>query len=220
MKNRRTTIRRRMLLAGASTAGLVVFVSLLWLSTMRPGPVASRQDDEALVSEQNASPAKAPPSLRAAADEPDPLWVEVDETTASNPPPYAPEWSMAGRALVRVAAAASTPGSWQVGDRLVLPLPQLGETYHLEIEEIDEAVGSRALLGRIADDAGRLRRCVVTLGPSSLFAYIDTPEGSFELVANHEFGWLLPSSSMVAGWDFSEPDYVLAEDMTPPDGRP
>lgn len=51
----------------------------------------------------------------------------------------------------------------------------------------------------------------MTVGPQSVFAYIDTPRGPYELVGDNRLGWLLPTSSMLAGWDFSEPDYLLPE---------
>ena len=53
---------------------------------------------------------------------------------------------------------------------------------------------------------------MVTVGPASLFAYIDTPVGSYELLGGKDFGWLLPTSSMMAGWDFSQPDYILPDE--------
>ena len=112
-----------------------------------------------------------------------------------------------------VAGASAAAQGWQVGDRLVIPLPQTGETYRPVIDEIDDGPGnSRAALGKMLDDNGHPRRIVVTVGPASMFAYIDTPEGAYELVAGKEYGWLLPTSSMMAGFDFSEPDYILPED--------
>ena len=137
-----------------------------------------------------------------------PLWLPVDENQVADLPSWPAEWSEQGRALVTVSGIASTSTSWTVGDRLTLPVPQLGVTYRSVIEEIDEAVGSRAFLGWIADDDGHRGRYVVTIGPNSLFAYIDTPNGPYELMADHRSGWLLPASSMMAGWDFSKSDIV------------
>ena len=137
-----------------------------------------------------------------------PLWLPVDESQVADLPLWPAEWSAEGRALVTVSGIASTSKSWTVGDRLTLPVPQLGETYRPVIEEIDEAVGSRAFLGWIDDDDGHRGRYVVTIGPNSLFAYIDTPDGPYELMADHRSGWLLPASSMMAGWDFSKSDIL------------
>ena len=82
-----------------------------------------------------------------------PLWVQLDESTMAVPPPYANEWSPAGRVLVEVAAI-----DWlwaaQVGDRLALPVPQLGTTLRSVVDEIDEDVGARALVGTITGSDG------------------------------------------------------------------
>lgn len=205
--NRRSFLRWAALLA-AGSVGVLALVALLWLSGPNgpePGTVAGGDHGPAALGrpQQVSTPnPRADPE-----DGGDPLWVAVDESSVANPPPYAAEWSEEGRALVRV----SRPRHWQVGDRLTLPLPQLGETYRPLIEEIDEGLGARALLGKIAGDDGQRRRYVVTVGPTSLFAFIDTPNGTYELAADTEYGWLLPSSSMMAGWDFSKPDYFLED---------
>ena len=140
----------------------------------------------------------------------DPLWSAVDEADVDPLPRYAPEWSTEGRVLVRVTEAANAAGGWRVGDRLKLPLPQLGVVYQPRIEQLDAGPGpSISALGKIAGDDGNRRRFVVTVGPVHVFAYIDTPRGPYELSGGTEFGWLLPSSSMMAGFDFSKPDYIL-----------
>ena len=138
-----------------------------------------------------------------------PLWEPVDERSVRDLPAYPAEWSTDGRFLVRVSGAATTAQSWRVGDELSLPVPQLGDTFRPLIDEIDDGGGSRAALGRFADINGRPRRVVVTVGPNSMFAYIDTPEGAYELVADNSLGWLLPTASMMAGFDFSKSDYIL-----------
>ena len=112
-----------------------------------------------------------------------------------------------------MAGAAAAAQAWQVGDRLTIPLPQTGDIWQPVIDEIDDGPGySRAALGKVVDAEGHARRIVVTVGPTSMFAWIDTPDGSYELFAGSEFGWLLPSASIMAGFDFSEPDYILPEE--------
>ncbi len=142
------------------------------------------------------------------------LWRPVDEASLRELPFYAKEWSHEGRVLVRVSDAAAAARSWRVGDRLTFPLPQLGATYHSVIEGIDEGPGySRAAFGKIPGEDGRDRRVVITVGPTSMFAYIETPKGTYELNANRNYGWLLPTTSIMAGFDFSQPDYILPNDM-------
>ena len=153
------------------------------------------------------------------------LWRAVDEGSVGRLPFFADDWSPEGRVLVRVAGASAAAQAWQVGDRLTIPLPQTGETYRPVIDEIDDGPGySRAALAKMLDADGHPRRVVVTVGPTSMFAYIDTPEGTFELIAGSEYGWLLPTASMMAGFDFSEPDYILPDDIARdafvPSGQP
>lgn len=133
----------------------------------------------------------------------DPLWVEVDIAAVPDPPPYADEWSTRGRVLVRLSGASAAARRWRRGDRLAIPLPQLGATYLAVIEEIDDGAAARTFLARTAG-AGGGRRCILTIGPTSVFAYIDTPRGPYELLADQAFGWLAPSSSL-GGRHLGEP---------------
>ena len=157
-----------------------------------------------------APPAAVEPAAPTSTDTP--LWQALDESAVPTLPDYAPEWSTEGRVLVRTSPAMAAAGGWRVGDRITLPVPQLGAVYRPLIEEIDDGPGgSRSVLGMVRGDDGRDRRYVVTVGPAHVFAYVDTPQGPYELSGGRELGWLLPTSSMMAGFDFSEPDYILPE---------
>lgn len=206
---------RRTLLAIGMTAMILVVVALLlgrWDAAGPDGNAGSPPGADRPLEEQ---PADAAPAVSTdAADGDGPLWAPVDESNLAALPPYAGDWSAGGRALVEVAA---TDRLWAVpvGARLALPVPQLGTTYQAVVEEIDEGAGARALVGTIAGSDGYRRRSVVTIGPTSLFAFIDTPNGTYELAVEldrYEHGWLVPTSSMLAGWDFSEPDYFIDQD--------
>lgn len=144
---------------------------------------------------------------------PNPLWSAVDEGSVEAVPPYGETWSKAGRVLVDVTAAVSRANVWRVGDRLAVELPQLGGIHEWTVERIDEGqdARSRSVRGWIEIGDERLRRIVVTVGPGRILAYIDTPRGPYELTGNARLAWLLPSSSMMAGMDFSKPDYLLPE---------
>ncbi|MCY4060660.1 MAG: hypothetical protein OXG44_22010 [Gammaproteobacteria bacterium] len=151
------------------------------------------------------------------------IWRLVDEASTVVQPPYPSEWSEAGRALVDVSTAAAAASGWRVGDRVSMQLPQ-GPAFEGSIDRIDEGPGySRAALGFAASADGTPRRFVVTVGPTRVFAYLDTAEGPYELVADTRSGWLLPSSSMLAGFDYSRPDYIVPQrpadvDEPEPDG--
>ena len=190
---------------------LVVAVSL-WLLGDREVPVTEVASDH---EDHSASvPTLGPTSGESATDSPQtadvPLWHTINEASVNKLPYFAPEWSTQDRVLVRVSETIAAARTWRAGDRLTIPVPQLGETYHPKIDEIDDGPGySRAALGKILGADGWPRRFVVTVGPTSMFAFIDTPQGTYELMAGSEYGWLLPTSSMTVGFDFSEPDYIL-----------
>ena len=201
-------------LAGAAGVSLGVVGLLYGLAGNRPVTVEAVSLRPAEPTDSIPAAAPGPPRGKpsdAAAEAP--LWRAVDEGSVRRMPFFADEWSREGRALVSVAGAAAAARTWRVGDRLTMPLPQTGETYRPVIDEIDDGPGhSRAASGTVPDEHGYPRRIVVTVGPASMFAWIDTPEGAYELFADSDYGWLLPTASLMAGFDFSEPDYVLPED--------
>lgn len=203
---------------------LAVAAVLYWLANDRRAGIESALDQPAHATapvstaptpspSPSPSPASGPaPPAHRPQSAANPLWRTLDQTAVKKLPPYAAEWSTEGRALVRVAGGAAAARAWRVGDPVTIPVPQLGATYRAVIDEIDDGPGySRSALGMVTGADGRPRRYVVTVGPTSMFAFIDTPEGAYELVAGREFGWLLPTASMMAGFDFSEPDYILPE---------
>lgn len=166
-------------------------------------------------SEAHAEPVpKTPVSVAGPSSQPkahatQPLWHAVNSTPGSETPTYNANWSTEGRVLVRVSGAIAGARHWQVGDQLAIALPQLGETYLPLIDEIDDGpLDSRAALGKIVHRDGRPRRFVVTVGPLGMFAFVDTPAGSYELVADADYGWLVPTTSMMAAFDFSLLDVV------------
>lgn len=166
-----------------------------------PGPdtpqVESRTDNGALVADDAETQAARP-------------WRVVDERAVDSVPPYNDKWSKAGRALVDVSSAVATAATWREGDLLVLDLPHIGASVEGRIDRITDGPGySRSVRGLAVDADGRDRRFVLTVGPTRVFAYIDTADGPYELLGDTRLGWLLPTSSMLAGFDFSEPDYVL-----------
>ena len=199
----------RWLVAGVllGVAGAFYFFEIEWREDVADGRSA------AAAGRAGAEARSAPVSAsRPVAGSETPLWQAVDERTLGTLPYFSGEWSPKGRVLVRVGGASAVAQAWQVGDRLAIPLPQTGETLRPVIDGIDNGPGyARSALGTAVDADGVSRRVVVTVGPESVFAYIDTPNGSYELFADSDHGWLLPTASMMAGYDFSEPDYVLPE---------
>ena len=204
-------LRRQGVYFGVAAMIVAVAAVVLW---RQESPSAVPQATSAAPAAAERPPSALRPTVDRAAPAPsDPaLWYALEESSVPRLPDYATEWSTEGRVLVSTAPAMAVAGSWRVGDRLTLPVPQLGVVYHPLIEEIDDGPGgSRSVLGMVRGEDGRDRRYVVTVGPAHVFAYVDTPRGPYELSGGRELGWLLPTSSMMAGFDFSEPDYILPE---------
>ena len=204
-----SVVRKRLVVASLLVVGIMLVV-------VRIPPISHPSTGDATAQREASRPGQSADALvTPGATDPDsasvaPLWSPVDEGDVDRLPRYAPGWSPEGRVLVRVTEAARAAGGWQVGDRVTLPLPQLGVVHRSAIEKLRIGPGpSVSALGMVLGDDGRRRRFVVTVGPAHVFAYIDTRRGPYELTGDAELGWLLPSSSMMAGFDFSKPDYVL-----------
>lgn len=189
---------------------LGVSVALWWRA---PEPVGTVEPVEPPVPYPAPRPGDDPELGTRQQGGPEPLWHVVDEASVQVAPPYPESWSEAGRVLVDVTAAASRADSWRVGDRLAIELPQLGGVHEWTVERIvvGQDARSRSVRGWIDSAEDRPRRIVVTVGPGRVLAYIDTRRGPYELTGNARLAWLLPSSSMMAGIDFSQPDYILPE---------
>ena len=193
---------------------VLIGAALAWYAGQRPANTlygTGSPPKEPTVSTQ--PPAQSRPAAPAPVSSKPPIWQVVDEWQVDRLPEYGKLWSKEGRILVRVASLYAESRTWRVGDTLRMVLPQLRAVYNPTIEMIDDGPGdSRAALGWFTDAGGAPRRVLVTIGPTSAFAFIDTQAGSYELYAVGDHGWLLPSASMMAGVDFSVPDYIVPED--------
>lgn len=142
------------------------------------------------------------------------LWVSVDPATVDPADIPAYKEVVKDRVLVRMADIA--PSDISVGDRLLVEVPQLGQTYPAVLERVEHGPGStRSAAGSATGPNGEQRLFVYTMGPRSSFAFIDTPLGSYELVANPRLGWLMPTLNMDQHVDHSKPHTYVIE----PDGR-
>ena len=141
----------------------------------------------------------------------DALWTVIDEESVAEVPAY--KEAVRDRALVRIAGVR---GGWRVGQRIAVPIPQLNEIFTPVIERIQSGPnGARAYVGTLAMAAGRVHRFTITVGPRNTFAHLSTPEGTYELVATGELGWLMPAANMDRHVDYSLPDFVYPEEPPP-----
>lgn len=139
-------------------------------------------------------------------------WSQADSAQV------APEWlplqgaQVSGAVFVALGEAMPT---WRSGDAIQIAIPQLGATYPAVIDRIDDAfAGNRSFIGKLDVDA-RNFSFVITVGARNVFGYVGTPGGSYELVANRRFGWLMPTANMDEHVDYSKPDYLLPGETRP-----
>lgn len=135
-------------------------------------------------------------------------WVVVDPGSVNELPPY--KEFVSGRVLVRVSEALRLGAA---GDRIELTVPQIGRAFEGVVEQVEaDSFGNVTYIGFLTEANGQDYRFVITAGPSNTFATIATSLGSYELVASHDLGWLMPSAQMDQHVDYSQPDYFIPEE--------
>jgi hypothetical protein len=137
-------------------------------------------------------------------------WVEADPGAFTELPPA---WDQVANArLLRLDRRRM--GEIDTGGELEIPIPQLNATFTVVAERVEtKASGARSVRGHIEGD--RRFGFVLTLGETSTFATIGTPQGIFNLAGNRELAWIVSQRELDRLLDPSRPDYVVIE----PEGR-
>ena len=139
-------------------------------------------------------------------------WSEADSTQVAAQ--WVPSHGAEVTGAVFVALGEAMP-TWRSGDAVQIAIPQLGATYPAVIDRIDSAfAGNRSYIGKLDVDA-RSFSFVITVGERNVFGYVGTPDGTYELVANRRFGWLMPTANMDEHVDYSKRDYLLPGETKP-----
>ena len=188
--------RRLAIYLGSAVAAAML---LAWFLAREPPPLATPVEAPRNAADARTVADQAAP-LRPVAGA---LWQVVDPSAvdAARLPAY--KEVVEGRALVRLLPRQ---GPFAAGDRPAVPVPQLGETYHPLVERVKVGPGStHSVAGHASGIDGSRHLFVYTVGPRSTFARIGTPHGTFELVANGELGWLMPTANMDRHVDYDKP---------------
>ena len=159
-------------------------------------------------------PAPTPPSGEATSNAlppipPDTAWAEVN--LADINPEWVPDYheTVEDALLVAIGDGMRT---WNAGDTIALPVPQIGEVFRPVIEDVETLVGNnRSYVGRTLA-ANAPYSFVITLGEHETFGYVGTPQGSYELVGNTRLAWLMPTANMDQHVDYSKPDYFYLDE--------
>ena len=136
------------------------------------------------------------------------IWSYVDVGASSSSLPNSYYQEVEDKALVQVIQPAPL---LDVGDHVAVDIPQLGRKSRAVVERVEHGPGmhTRTATGYTTDVDGARHVFVYTVGPDAAFAYIGTPNGTFELVAEGELGWLMPTTSMERHVDHTKPDYFV-----------
>jgi len=196
-----------------AAGALVLIAALFHLAWRSPERTAVHDPpDSPTLTGREVVPEPNPPPGPGSADEPaqpalDALWTAIDERTVTQLPAY--KEAVQDRVLVRIA---DVPAGWLVGQRIAIPIPQLNEVFTPIIERIQSGPAStRSYIGTVTEVAGRVHRFTITVGPRNTFAHLSTPDGTYELVATGELGWLMPTANMDRHVDYSVPDFVIPD---------
>ena len=203
-------------MAGGAILLIAALFHLAWRSPERAADDLLDSPDSPLVTGDELAPENNTSAESVAAEQPgqmdfDALWTAIDESTVTDLPAY--KEVVQDRVLVRIVNA---PGGWRVGQRIAIPIPQLNEVFTPVIERIQSGPDStRSYIGTLTEVAGRNHRFTITVGPRNAFAHLSTPDGTYELVATGELGWLMPTANMDQHVDYSVPDFIYPEEPQP-----
>ena len=202
-------LRRKQIVVAAAIAGFSVYALTLWHlhgvhEALEPLPPESSSTQQELPAVSTADPADAKATAKPHVA---PAWYFVGDVAADQMPAYKEEVKDA--VAVRLVDGLSTK---TVGDRIALSIPQKNALYSPIIEAVDyDTAGNVAYTGRLLEDGVATGFFVLTVAREHTFAFLKTPVGTFELVGNRTYAWLMPQENMDQHVDYSKPDYIVAD---------
>ena len=133
--------------------------------------------------------------------------VEIEDVDLSFVPKY--KETVKGAVLVQLAQDLRR---CQQGDSIAIEVPQSNSTYTAKIEKISTSLGTNtSFRGKLIQEDDQYS-FLITVGQRNVFANFSTPEGSFELVGNAEYAWLMPSANIDQHVDYDSPDFYIPDD--------
>ncbi|MYD45455.1 MAG: hypothetical protein F4W92_03810 [Gammaproteobacteria bacterium] len=134
--------------------------------------------------------------------------VKIEDVVASSVPKYKED--VVGAELVRLA---SDMHDWQQKDTVQIHLPQTGEMFSVQIEQVITSLGTnRSYKAKIRENNHEFS-LLITVGKKNVFANFTTSKGSFELVGNTQYAWLMPIENMDQHVDYSVDDYDIVPEQ-------
>ncbi len=100
---------------------------------------------------------------------------------------------------------------WRQDDQLVITVPQTQEQFLVTIAEVSTTLGTnRTYKGKIVEEESSYS-FLITVGERNVFANFTTSEGSFELVGNNKYAWLMLTENMDQHVDYTKDDFFIPE---------
>lgn len=219
------------LLVGGLTVSSLVLLALVWIVLQEPEP-RNNQSVERIDPDQYdpASDIAALESADGLPDtettltvEPDNLqsidfnqvvdvslhsWEVMDESQVSED--LLPTYSQVveDRVLVKLNQNLWTK---DIGDSIQFSIPQRDEIFLGTVTRADtDQIRYRTLEGTISDGAEDYP-FTVSLGEKRSYVNVSTMTGVYELVANTQYGWLMPGQNMDKNVDYSVPDHFIID---------
>lgn len=98
---------------------------------------------------------------------------------------------------------------WQEGDQITIVVPQSQQQFSGTIDKASTMLGNnRSFTGKIADSENSYS-FLITVGERNVFANFRTSQGSFELVGNVQYAWLMPTENMDLHVDYTQDDFFI-----------
>ena len=197
----------------AQTVGVSVVLGAIILATV--GGLWYRSEPEKTLATQNTGGTEETPRAlleeraQDAVGEMEVGWFVTDRRTVESNrlPPYQETFTDA-----ELVTLASDMQTWTVGTHVAFDIPHTSATVESVIDRVETGLaGNISYIGRVIGQ-DLPHRMVVTVGARNVFAYIGSAQGSYEMVGNREFGWLMTSEGMDRHVDYSKPDYYLPQD--------
>jgi hypothetical protein len=198
---------------------LAIALSLILLNRKDDMSVASGSKSAVDSSKLLPGSRRSPPDASSPGSPPQPeipidgieFWQEAGERNLPSAPPIRAD--IQNKALVRIDKKVLN----QLGKDSVLrfTIPQTGASYSALIDrERSLPSGNRNLVGSLIGSEIN-RRVLITLGPGTVFATLNTPEGVYNLKGNRELAWVVASSELSRHEDSHVPDYTVKKLKNP-----
>ncbi|MBV1876690.1 MAG: hypothetical protein KUG79_03510 [Pseudomonadales bacterium] len=126
-----------------------------------------------------------------------------------NPPAMPERYYNKGITAIPMKLDQQQISSLRKGDEMSFPIPQTNQAYQMQVEQVSRHKnGDRSLKGHLVDTSIPYS-VTVTEGSNSLYATINTPDGSYLMEADGENGWIMSLAELDNLIDPTMDDFMI-----------